>query len=208
MRKNMDMYRDEIMGGVFFVLVAYLVINLAALFMTGMFAASPPYELGDAKSIAAHEGFVSGKAYPAELGSRVNGSVGEGHFYGGFLSGTSGNLSVQPGSSISVKYKADGTAYIFEIPTNKVKFREMPAGSASTVNLYIDGLYDVNSTNTVAHGCGFKFYGVVTYTCDSFTLEPSSAIMRGGLSKVVSDHLTGATISLPSDTYQKLAGTP
>lgn len=157
---------------------------------------------------AAHTlGLESGKPYPVQIGSRVDGSVGEGYFYGGIFS-SGGAVSIQPGSSVSMSFSNDSQSYILNIPMNKVVF-EQSNDAESSVQLY---LLDSRRGGFGSYGvdCRLVIQSLMFINrCDvTDDLNDFEATQRRGLAPIVTEYLDSATITLSPELYQELLGTP
>lgn len=156
-------------------------------------------------------GLVSGQPYKVVLGERVQGSVGEGTFYGGLFS-SRGTVSLQPGSSVSMGFAHKDTSYILELPVNRVSFVDSKT-DRTEVQLFLknpelrQGFGEVKQTAT----CGDIYVSSLVLWRDctkSMEYTPPDAVARRGLAPIVAEYFDSATISLSSELYEQFLGSP
>ena len=166
------------------------------------------------KTVSKELGLESGKVYQVKLGTRVQGSTGTGHFYGGVFS-SGGRISLQPGSSISMGFASGNSSYILEVPiSGGVSFVKSTSVDDATVQLYLKeaeyGGSEFGSQTLVSSTCNTAFYSLVFWQLCENTYENvlASDVKRRGLAPIVTKYFDGATITLSPELYDRLLGTP
>jgi hypothetical protein len=156
-------------------------------------------------------GLESGKSYSVQLGTRVQGSTGSGVFYGGFFS-SSGRVSLQPGSSVSMGFASGDSSYILEVPMSKVHFVKSASVNDASVQLYLQNVAEngYGAMKSVDTRCETVIYSLVLWQLckDTFEYRLPADVERRGLAPIVTEYLDSATITLSPELYDRLLGTP
>lgn len=207
-------FSDEPMGGRAItwtagtgaIIIALIAVNFIGWISTGGGTIPQPGTIVAAKSL----GMTSGKSYPIEFGRTIDGSVGSGYVYGGLFS-TEGHMHVTPTSSVSMKFRVGDSPYDLQIPMSKIK--PVLTDGPNHATFYLKNGY-LNEDGTDAD------YGTYTQHCEPVvkaivltakctnTFRVNDATVRRGLGPIVANNLDSVTLSLKSDMYDKLFGTP
>jgi|GEM_PF-3657776 len=181
------------------------VFNVATAIVSGV--ANSGISRASAHEAAAGFGFESGESYPVQIGSRIDGSAGEGYFYGGIFS-NGGSISIQPGSALPVSFSDGERSYILEIPTSQVTFVQDASAESTSIELYlVDAVGDFGKYTRECEPAILSLM-LGTHCADDQTYENYEDTQRRGLGPIVSDNFDSATIKLSPDLYQQLLGTP
>ena len=173
--------------------------------------------------VAAEMGFVSGQAYPLQLGGRTGGSAGETNVSTTLSSGlfsarstSSMQGSTTPASAVSFGYTYEGKTYILEMPTSRITFVQSDTQEPSvtvwlrdeTTFAFGEIVYDEYPVSE----CTWRFNNFIwmclwpDYNEPGPTPSISQHAMDVGLAPVVMEGFDRATVTLSPEMYRQLLG--
>ncbi|MDB5165888.1 MAG: hypothetical protein JWM00_778 [Candidatus Saccharibacteria bacterium] len=155
-------------------------------------------------------GLESDAKYNLRLGSRFGGTsvdaaAASGIFY------ANASVSTQPASALSLGFAYGDQSYILEIPMSKVTFTQSETIEPGVVlHINDDITYGVDVKYRQACGGIFAWNLLLIRDCKSIVtgMSLSSDTQRRGLARIVTNNLDSASITLTSDMYDRILGTP